>query len=63
MDNTSALSRMSFGRAEHGAAGRIKVGVYLRRAIRRIRVSSFYLRSGHDSPIDFLTRTTDAQLR
>ena len=61
--NMSALSWLNFGHARHGPAARIQVGVFCWLAIRKIRISPFFLRSGHNFPSDFLTRTSEAQIQ
>ena len=60
--NMSSLSWLSQGHARHGIAERIQVGVYFWMALRRIRISPFYLRSARSISSDFLTRTTDSEI-
>ena len=62
MGNMSALSWMGQGHARHGIASRIQVGVYIWLALRRIRISPFYLRSSRNISSYFLTRTTDTEI-
>ena len=63
MGNTRALSWLKFGHARHGDAAMIQVGGSLWIAVRRLRISPFFLRPGRNSPNDFLTRTTEPQLQ
>ena len=63
MDNMSALSWLNFGHSRHGPAARIQVGVFFWLAIHKIRISPFFLRSGHNFSSDFLTRTTETQIQ
>ena len=63
VDNVSALSWMNHGHARHVPAARIQVGVFFWLAIRRIRISPFFLRSGRNFPSDFLTRTSDSKIQ
>ena len=62
VDNMRDLSWLSQGHARRGIAAKIQVGVYFWMALRRIRISPFYLRSAHDVSRDFLTRTTDSEI-
>ena len=62
MDNASALSWMSRGHSRHGVAAKIQAGVYFWIALRRIRISPFYLTSPRNTSSEFLTRTTGAEL-
>ena len=63
MDNMSALSWLNYGHARRGPATRIQVGVFFWPAIHKVRIPPFCLRPGHNSPIDFLTRTSETQVQ
>ena len=60
MDIANSLSWMGLRRARHGAAARIRIGVYVLIDIGRIRISPCYLRPGRNFPSDFLTRAADS---
>ena len=53
---------MIFWDARLGDVARIQEGVYRWLGIRRIRIAPFYIRPGHNSPIDCISRTTDVKL-